>query len=66
MAVPYSGASNLNQRKVTTMMDGLMNGSQMMFGMGLFGLLTVTVLALAGAALVKYLFFPREKNQRNG
>lgn len=46
-------------------MDGMMSGGQMMWGMSLFGLLGLAVLLLAAAALVKYLFFPREKNQRN-
>ena len=39
------------------MMDGMMNDGGMMWGMGLFGLLLITLLLLAGAALVKYLFF---------
>lgn len=47
-------------------MDGMMNGGSMMWGMGLFGLLGLVVLLLAAAALTKYLFFSREKKQRNG
>jgi hypothetical protein len=43
-------------------MDGIMNGGEMMWGMGLFGLLLIVLLLLAGAALVKYLFF----NNRHG
>ena len=39
------------------MMDGMMSDGGMMWGMGLLGLLGVVVLALAAAALVKYLFF---------
>jgi hypothetical protein len=39
------------------MMDGIMNEGGMMWGMGLFGLLLIALLLLAGAALVKYLFF---------
>jgi hypothetical protein len=40
------------------MMDGtMMNGGGMMWDMGLFGLLLIALLILAGAALVKYLFF---------
>lgn len=41
------------------MMDG--PGGGMMWGMGLWGVLAVVVLVLAAAALVKYLFFNREK-----
>lgn len=48
------------------MMDGMMNGGQMMFGMGLVGPLIVVVLLLAAAALAKYLFFSRERNRRDG
>jgi hypothetical protein len=39
------------------MMDGMINEGGMMWGMGLFGLLLIVLLLLAGAALVKYLFF---------
>ena len=44
------------------MMNGMMDGNgmmggEMMWGMGLFGLAVLVVLVLAGAALVKYLFF---------
>lgn len=48
------------------MMDDMMNGSQMMFGMGLVGLLTVVVLLLAVAALVKYLFFSGKRKRHDG
>lgn len=37
-------------------MDGMMDGA-MMRGMGLIGILVINVLGLAGAALIKYLFF---------
>jgi hypothetical protein len=37
------------------MMHDMMPG--MMWGMGLFGLLSAVVLVLAAAALIKYLFF---------
>jgi hypothetical protein len=37
-------------------MDHMMGGG-MMWGMGLIGLLVIIVLLLAGAALIKYLFF---------
>ena len=47
------------------LMDGMINEGAMMWRMGLFGLLGLVVLLLAAATLVKYLFFPREKNQRN-
>jgi hypothetical protein len=40
------------------MMDQMMGGA-MMWGMGLIGLLVIIVLALAAAALVKYLFFSK-------
>ncbi|MDA1324773.1 MAG: hypothetical protein O3C34_08505 [Proteobacteria bacterium] len=40
------------------MMDGtMMNSGGMIWGMGLFGLLLIALLILAGTALVKYLFF---------
>ena len=39
-------------------MDHMMGGG-MMWGMGLLWLLAVVVLALAAAALVKYLFFQK-------
>ena len=48
------------------MMDSMMNGGQMMFGMGLVGFLVVVVLLLAAAALAKYLFFSRERNRNDG
>ena len=41
------------------MMDQMMGGG-MMWGMGLLWLLVLTVLLLAIAALVKYLFFGRK------
>lgn len=39
------------------MMNGMMDGGGMMWGMGLFSLLLIVVVLLAGAALIKYLFF---------
>jgi len=42
------------------MMDYMM-GSGMMWGMGLIGVLIITVLILAAAALVKYIFFSGSK-----
>ena len=40
------------------MRDGMMEGmSGMMWGMGLFGLLTLVLVILLVAALIKYLFF---------
>ena len=42
-------------------MDHMMGGG-MMWGMGLIGLLVIVVLILAAAALVKYLFFSKTKN----
>tara|TARA_R110000822_G_scaffold6295_24_gene26755 strand:- start:3089 stop:3274 length:186 start_codon:yes stop_codon:yes gene_type:complete len=39
-----------------TMMDGMMNGGAMMWGMGLIGLLVIVLLGFGIAALVKYLF----------
>jgi hypothetical protein len=42
------------------MMDQMMGGG-MMWGMGLLGLLVITVLLLAAAALVKYLFFSKRQ-----
>lgn len=46
------------------MMDGMMNGGGMMWGMGLVWLLVIVVLVLGAAALVKYLFFdgPRRRD----
>lgn len=38
------------------MMDHMMGG-EMMWGMGLVGILVVLVLVLVAAALIKYLFF---------
>jgi hypothetical protein len=45
------------------MMDStMMNNGGMVWGMGLFSLLLIALLILAGVALVKYLFFnPRRK-----
>ena len=45
------------------MMDGMMNGGGMMWGMGLFGLLLIALLVLAAAALVKYLFFDNRRGK---
>ena len=39
------------------MMHEMMMSGGMMWGMGLLGLFLLTVLVLAAAALVKYLFF---------
>jgi hypothetical protein len=39
------------------MMDGMMHGGPMMWGMGLVGLLVLVLLVLGIAALVKYVFF---------
>ena len=39
-------------------MDQMMGGG-MMWGIGLIGLLVITVLLLGAAALVKYLFFSK-------
>lgn len=39
------------------MMDGMMGGGAMMWGMGLVWLLVIVLLVLGVAALVKYLFF---------
>ena len=44
------------------MMDCMMGGGAMMWGMGLVGLLFIVVLLLAGAALVKYLFSGRRRS----
>jgi uncharacterized membrane protein len=41
-------------------MNGMMDGG-MMWGMGLFGILGIVVLVLLVAALVKYLFFSRNR-----
>jgi hypothetical protein len=38
------------------MMQGMMNG-EMMWGMGLFGLIVLVLIVLGIAALIKYLFF---------
>ena len=43
------------------MMDGMMNGGSMMWGMGLVWLLVIVLLVLALAALVKYLFFNKKR-----
>lgn len=43
-------------------MNGMMDGhGGMMWGMGLFGILGIVVLVLLVAALIKYLFFSRNK-----
>lgn len=47
------------------MMGGTMDGSGMMWGMGLLGLLAVAVLILAVSALVKYLFFGNRNERRD-
>lgn len=38
------------------MMDGMMSGGAMMWGMGLIGLLVIVLLGFGIVALVKYLF----------
>jgi flagellar basal body-associated protein FliL len=45
------------------MMDGMMNGGGMMWGMGLVWLLVIVVLVLGAAALVKYLFFDSRRKR---
>lgn len=47
------------------MMNGMMDGSAMMWGMGFLWLLIIVVLLLAAAALIKYLFFPGRRSQRD-
>ena len=39
------------------MMQGMMQGDGMMWGMGLIGLIVLLLIILGIAALVKYLFF---------
>lgn len=41
------------------MMNGMMDGGSMMWGMGLIWLLLIALLVLAIAALIKYLFFDK-------
>lgn len=48
------------------MLNGMMNGGPMMWGMGLVSILVIVVLVLAAAALVKYLFFSGTKSDRDG
>lgn len=43
------------------MMNGMMDGGSMMWGMGLIWLLVILVLVLGVAALVKYLFFDKRR-----
>ena len=49
--------------------DGMMEGMNamggMMWGMGIYGLLTLTLVILLVAALVKYLFFGRRGRTSN-
>ena len=46
------------------MMDStMMNGAGMLWGMGLFSLFLIALLVLAGAALVKYLFFDNRRKR---
>lgn len=47
------------------MMNGMMDGGLMMWGVGLIWLLVVLLLVLGVAALVKYLFF-NNRRPRNG
>jgi hypothetical protein len=44
------------------MMNGMMEGGAMMWGMGLLWLLLIIVLLLAAAALVKYLLSGRQRH----
>jgi flagellar basal body-associated protein FliL len=46
------------------MMNEMMSGGPMMWGMGLVWILVIVVLVLAAAALVKYLFFSGPKSDR--
>jgi len=46
------------------MMNGMMDGGPMMWGMGLVSILVLIVLLLAAAALIKYLFFSGQKQDR--
>ena len=48
------------------MMNSMMDGTSMMWGMGLFGLLLGAILILAAAALVKYIFFGDRRGNRDG
>ncbi len=43
------------------MMNGMMDSTGMMWGMGLLGLFVIVILLLAAAALVKYLFFDNRR-----
>ena len=43
------------------MMNGMMNGGAMMWGMGLVGLLILLLVVLGVAALAKYLFFDKRR-----
>jgi len=43
------------------MMNGMMNGGSMMWGMGLGGLLILVLVVLSVVALVKYLFFNKRQ-----
>lgn len=48
------------------MMNSMMDGTSMMWGMGLFGLLLGAVLILAATALVKYIFFNERRDNHDG
>jgi threonine/homoserine/homoserine lactone efflux protein len=43
------------------MMNGMMDGGSMMWGMGLGGLLILVFVILGVAALAKYLFFDKRR-----
>ncbi len=43
------------------MMNGMMDGGSMMWGMGLGGLLILVLVILGIAALAKYLFFNKRR-----
>lgn len=47
------------------MMDCMMGGGAMMWGMGLVGLLVIIVLVLAAAALLKYLISGRGRREES-
>jgi hypothetical protein len=47
--------------KEKAMINHMMDGGAMMWGMGLWWLLVIVVVLLAAAALVKYLFFGKSR-----
>lgn len=50
-----------SRKEEMVMMNGMMDGGSMMWGMGLIGLLVILVLVLGVGALVKYLFFDKRR-----